>query len=263
MSRKLLLTVLSLALAALAFAAPAAFAQSDPPGVNPTHYWTYQPTQGAHFQPEFIQARDQFFLGFTPIYLDSLQRLVNWVHKNNSPVLDTMIHYTWWNIQNKLPNQSSAILTNQFGQYPINIERLEFMLVPAWKNVPQPGSPDANHYLCYRAFGGPPPPGAYQLRDEWRQDLLPVSPLEYLCAPCWKEHGGVVYPAVDTVTHLAMYRIHPVSERFLPYIQDQFFNGICDVQQRPVEYLMVPSLKQLIPTPTKARTWGRLKTLYR
>ena len=61
------------------------------------------------------------------------------------------------------------------------------MLVPAWKNVPQPGNPPANHYLCYRAQGGPPPLSLYHLEDEWRKDLQHPGPLEYLCAPSLKQ----------------------------------------------------------------------------
>lgn len=247
----------------LALAITGAFAQSDPPGVNPTHYWTYHPTQGGHYQSQYVMARDQFFTGPTPIYLDSLLRLVNWVHKNSSAVPDTFIHYSWWNIQNKLPNQASAIITNQFGSYPITVGNLEFMLVPAWKNEPQPGHPQANHYLCYKASGGPPPPGPFQLRDEWRQDVQQPGPLQYLCAPCEKNHAGQIFPILDPVTHLALYPIAPVSERFLPFMQDQFFTGVCDVRQFPDEYLMVPSLKQIIPTDTRSSTWGRLKTIYR
>jgi hypothetical protein len=210
-----------------------------------------------------VQARDQFFLGFVPLHLDSLERLVNWVQKNGSPVRDSLIHYTWWNITNKLPNFSSAILTNQFGHGPINVYDLDFMLVPAWKNQPQPVGPLANHYLCYRAQGPPPPPTPYQLSDEWRYDYQNVGPLQFLCVPCWKEHGGAIYPPVDTLTHLALYPIVPQSDYFLPFVQDQFFQGVVPVQQRPVEYLLVPSLKQLIPTPTTNPTWGKLKTLYR
>lgn len=262
MSRKLPLLISCLALVCTVLTGSTSHAQFDPPGVNRTHYWTYSP-QYAHGQSEIIQARDQFFLGFTPVFLDSLTRFINWVHKNNSPVEDTLIHYTWWNIRNKLPNFSSAILTNQFGQYPIQVHDLDFMLVPAWKNQPQPGSPQANHYLCYRAQGGPPPPGIYQLRDEWRQDHQPAGPLQYLCTPCWKEHAGAIYPPVDTLTHLALYPMQPTSEWFYPFIQDQFFTGNCQVRQRPTEYLLVPSLKQLIPTSTKSSTWGRVKSIYR
>jgi hypothetical protein len=252
-----------LVVASACFFAGTAVAQNDPPGVNPSHYWTYSPSYGGHYSPEFIQVRDQFFQSFTPVYLDTLERFINWVHKNGSPVPDTLIHYTWWNIVNKLPNSASAILTNQFGQFPAQIGDLQFMLVPAWKNQPQPGNPAANHYLCYKAFGAPPPPQILDLVDEWRHDVQPLGDLEYLCTPCWKEHNGQVFPALDEATHLAMYRISPTSERFFPFIQDQFFSGTCDVFQQPFEYLLVPTLKQILPTDVKKASWGQLKTIYR
>jgi len=264
MNSRRMLSILTIVLASIVLLAGRAGAQTDPPGVNPTHFWTYSPSYGGHYSPEFIQVRDQFFLGFTPIYLDTLERFINWVSKNGSPVVpDTLLHYTWWNIVTKLPNAASVIITNQFGQFPVQLGDLQFMLVPAWKNQPQPQSPVANHYLCYQAFGAPPPTQVVDLVDEWRHDVQQVGSLDYLCTPCWKEHNGQVFPAVDEVTHLAMYRIAPSSERFFPYIQDQFFSGTCDVYQRPIEYLLVPTLKQVVVTDTRKSSWGHVKMLYR
>jgi len=263
MNRKWLPLFSGLLLAGALSLASVAVAQPNPPGVNPTHYWTYQPSYGGHPELHTIQARDQFFTGFTPIILDTLLRFINPVHKDGSPILDPELHYTWWSIANELPNFASAILTNQFGQHPVNVHDLQFMLVPARKDNAAPGSPPANHYLCYRATGGAPFNGLRTLVDQWRTDEQQVGELEYLCAPCWKEHNGTVFPAVDEVTHLAMYRIAPYSPRFFPFIQDQFFSGTCDVQQYPIEYLLVPSLKQLIPTNVTPSTWGRVKSIYR
>jgi len=65
------------------------------------------------------------------------------------------------------------------------------------------------------------------------------------------------------VTHLALYPIQPLSDTFIPFIQDQFVQTQRIVRQFPVEYLMVPSLKNPIPTAAKKSTWGQIKTLYR
>jgi hypothetical protein len=156
-------------------------------------------------------------------------------------------------------------VTNQFGSYDVYVDRLDFLLAPAWKNQPSPipGGPIANHYQCYRANAFTPPTQTYIFHDEWRQDFLPVGPLEYLCVPCWKAHQGRIYAPVDTVTHLAVYRIPPISDYFFPYLQDQFVQAQRLVRQYPVEYLLVPSLKNPIPTGTKKSTWGKLKTMYR
>ena len=262
MSRRLIVLTFSLAIALTLLFARSTFAQIDPPGVDRTHYWTYH-LEPPVIQPALVYAKDQFFLGYVPIQVDSLSRLVNWVLKNNSPVRDTFLHYTWWNINNKLPNHASAILRNQFGSFPIDVFDLDFMLVPAYKNYQSPVPPLANHYLCYKAQGPPPPPTGYDLRDEWRVDFQIPGPLQFLCVPCWKQHNGQIFPPVDTLTHLALYPIRPASERFAASLQDQFITTYELAHQEPVEYLLVPSLKDLIPTSDKRSTWGRIKQIYR
>ncbi|MBI5709478.1 MAG: hypothetical protein HZC42_04125 [Candidatus Eisenbacteria bacterium] len=250
-------------LAGCLFLTPA-YGQGQPTPIDSTHYWTYH-LLNPQFQPVQVQARDQFLSFYTPIYLDSLTRLVNWVYKNQSTVRDTFLHYTWWNIQNKLPVNRQVRVSNQFGDFPVTVERLEFLLAPAWKNPPATVSspPLANHYLCYKAFGFPEPGLSYFLRDEWRNDVQLPHPMEYLCVPCWKEHGAQVFAPTDTVTHLALYPIMPQSDYFYPFVVDQFTAGNFLVQQRPLEYLLVPSTKFEEPTKIERSTWGRIKTLYR
>jgi hypothetical protein len=229
---------------------------------NPTHYWTYQALQPTGF-PQPILVQDQFFRQPIPVTIDTRLRLLNWVHKNNSAVPDTNLHYTWWNIHEKLPVNRQAVVTNQFGSAIVQVLNLEFMLAPAWKNQPNPVAPLANHYLCYRAVGFPPPPAGYDLKDEWRSDFQLPQDMQYLCTPCWKQHLGQVFPAVDTVTHFAVYPIAPVSDRFIPLVSDQFLTQPMLVAQSPLEYLFVPSEKTELPTDVKHRTWGRVKQLYR
>jgi hypothetical protein len=261
-------TLLLLAAGLLLLAQAPAHAQGNPPGVNPTHYWTYQLHQ-PFAQPQPILVQDQFFPAPMPVSVDHMDRLVNWVIKTDpatgftSVPVDTSLHYTWWNIAEKLPVNQVVGVTNQFGSYPVTVSNLEFLLTPAYKNhqasVP---FPTANHYSCYRATGFPPPGRPFLLSDEWHQDVEAPGPLEFLCAPCMKEHNGVTYPILDPVTHLALYSISPQSPLFTPLISDQFFFGPQLVQQLPVEYLLVPSTKQVV-TDTKHHTWGQLKMLYR
>lgn len=104
---------------------------------------------------------------------------------------------------------------------------------------------------------------AYDLRDEWRVDTQQPQAMQFLCAPCMKQHLGITYPVVDTVTHYAVYPITPVSETFVPFIRDQFMALQQLVYQYPLEYLFVPSEKTDLPTDTKKDTWGRLKQMYR
>ena len=230
---------------------------------NPTHYWTYHNLEPIHFpQPIFVQ--DQFFRRGIPVTVDSLTRFLNWVHKNNSAVPDTFLHYTWWNIVNKVPVNKAAIVTNQFGSHIVQVLNLEFLLAPATKNQPATGfTPQANHYLCYRAVGFPSPPAAYDIQDEWRVDIQHPLDMEFLCTPCLKQHGGRVFPPVDTVTHLAVYPITPISDNFVPYVNDQFLARQLFLKQFPYEYLFVPSEKVELPTDVKRSTWGKVKGLYR
>jgi hypothetical protein len=240
--------------------APVAHAQAG--AFNPTHYWTYHlldPVQ----QPATVLAQDQFWQQPVPLTVDRLERLLNWVHKNNSAVPDTFLHYTWWNVQQKLLVNKDVLVTNQFGSYPVRVENLEFLLAPAYKNFQSPVPPHGDHFLCYRAFGFPPPPQTYDLRDEWRVDIQHPGPLEYLCAPCSKAHAGAVYTVSDTVTHYAVYPIQPTSDNFYAFITDQFWQQPNIATQFPIEYLFVPSEKTHRPTETKKSTWGKLKTLYR
>lgn len=231
--------------------------------IDPTHYWTYKLVDPVQIPPTPVFVRDQFFRNGVPVTVDRLERLVNWVHKNGSQVRDTFLHYTWWNVIEPHPMPRSVDILNQFGLFPVDVHHVEFLLAPAWKNEPQPVFPPANHYLCYRAFGPPPPPQTYLLADEWRVDQQVPGPLEYLCLPCSKQHQGAYFEAPDTLTHLALYPIHPGSERFYPFIADQFLSGPRLVQQTPIEYLLVPSEKFEPPTPAGRSTWGRIKSLVR
>jgi len=257
-------TVVKLVLVAagLLLAGARADAQIDPPGVNRTHYWSYRILDPIG-NPQGVGLSDQFFRSPVPNAVDSLLRLINWVYKDNSVVQDTFVHYTWWNLAAKHPANRLTKVTNQFGSYDVQVLNMEFLLTPAWKNYQQPTLPLANHYLCYKAIGPPPPPIPHLLQDEWRYDYQYVDQLEYLCTPCQKIHGGQVYPPVDTLTHLAVYRIYPHSDVFRPLLVDQFLFGPHYVQQSSPEYLFVPSVKYEINTPTKSSTWGKLKTLYR
>jgi hypothetical protein len=252
-------------LAGLALMCVAASVHAQPSGFpfDPTHYWTYS-LENAVLQPQPIFAADQFFRAGVPLTVDHRERLLNWVQKNNSLVPDTLLHYTWWNILEKLPVNRTVIVTNQFGSSRVQVLNLEFLLAPALKNqtvtsVPQ--LPLRNHYLCYRATGFPAPPNGYDMRDEWRVDFQHPGPIEFLCAPCMKQHQGLLFPVVDTVTHYAAYPIQPTSGNFAPVVQDQFATRVELVHQSGAEWIFVPSEKTEPPTSVKKDTWGRLKQL--
>src|SRR5262245_32798728 len=128
-------------LAAIGFIvlAASAHAQQPPPGFpfNPTHYWSYTFFDPVPL-PQPLFAKDQFFPNGVPLTVDKRERLLNWVFKNNSPVLDTLVHYSWWNVLEKLPVNRRVIVSNQFGSFPVTVLNLEFMLAPAFKNFSNP-----------------------------------------------------------------------------------------------------------------------------
>lgn len=212
--------------------------------IDSTHYWSYS-FETPKDTLVTISARDQFIS--LPMAVDTLTRLVNWVHKNHSFVRDTTLHFTWWNIRDKYPVHVFAQITNQFGVHRVKISNLEFLLAPALKNDPATPEDSVSHYLCYQALGFPGPVPEYDLEDEWRTDRQHVYDMKYLCVPCWKTHNGLEYAPVDSITHLAVYEVHPQSEPFRPLLEDQFVTGAFRVQQRsPREYLFVPSTKEVI-----------------
>ncbi len=262
--RGLATTSFRMFIAAIGLALLSASAGAQPAtNFNPTHYWTYHNLQPV-FLPQPIRVQDQFFRQPIPVTVDSLVRFLNWVHKNNSAVPDSFLHYTWWNIVEKLPVNKDAIVTNQFGSHIVHVLNLEFLLAPATKNQAATGQlQPANHYLCYRAIGFPSPPAAYDLQDEWKVDLQHPQDMEFLCTPCFKEHQGRIFPPVDTVTHFAVYPVTPFSDRFVPFVIDQFVARQLFLTQFPLEYLFVPSEKTELPTDVKRSTWGKLKSLYR
>ena len=263
--RGIAIAVSRLCLAGFALLCWSAIAGAQPgPAIDPSHYWTYTNFDSL-VQPQPIFVRDQFFPQGIPVTVDRRPRLLNWVHKNNSAVPDTFLHYTWWNIREKLAVDRAAIVTNQFGSHRVRVLNLEFLLAPAAKSNPPPAGdiPVANHYLCYRALDFPGPTTVYDIQDEWRVDVVQPQAMEYLCAPCFKEHLGLVYPPVDTMLHLAAFPIAAQSGNFVPFVADQFDERQLFVTQVPDEYLFVPSEKTDVPTDVKRSTWGRIKRLYR
>jgi hypothetical protein len=256
----------------LMFAGSVAHSQVGVP-IDTTHYWTW--TVGPRIPnqtPGPVQVRDQFLPG-VPIQVDTLSRLLNPVFKFHEGrvhgVRNPELHYTWWDVRPPYRPNQTVVYYDQF--YPqgavVNVDTLAFLLTPASKRLQQPVPPPPqgeNHYLCYRIFG-PSPNVPVGLQDQFRTGTVDVQRAEYLCAPCEKQHGPVIYPPRDS-THLIFYWVqnpHPVRDVFL---NDQFlvnFTPPVPVFQTPFEYLVVPARKTHISTPTKRSTWGRMKSLHR
>src|SRR6185369_13705660 len=97
----LVICCLTLALGLLSAHTPA-YAQAGA-GIDSTHFWTYKLQQPSTVPAPGVQASDQFFMFPIPITPYRQARLLNWVVKNNSPVRDTSVRYTWWDIQEQIP----------------------------------------------------------------------------------------------------------------------------------------------------------------
>ena len=258
----LLLSCLALALCILPARTPA-YAQAGA-GIDSTHYWSYKLQQPNSPTVPDVQASDQFFQFPVSITPYRQARLLNWVHKNNSTVSDTLVRYTWWDLQEQIPVNQNVIVDNQFGRYEVGVDHLSFMLVPTRKNTDPAGGPlQANHYLCYKVHGFPAPGLPYDMQDDWRHDVVSPQAIEFLCAPCIKYHNGNTFPILDPNTHLAAYPISTTSESFSPYLSNQFATGGVQVQAGGTEYIFVPSVKVENPTPIRKSTWGNIKLLYR
>jgi hypothetical protein len=258
----LLLSCLAFALCILPARTPA-YAQAGA-GIDSTHFWTYKLLQPNTQPVPGVQASDQFFMFPIPITPYRQARLLNWVYKNNSTVRDTLVHYTWWDVQEQVTVNRNVIVDNQFGRYEVTVDHLSFMLVPTRKNTDVAGGPlQANHYLCYKTHGFPAPGLPYSMQDEWRHDFVNPGPIEFLCAPCFKYHNGNTFPILDPNTHLAAYPINTTSESFSPFLSNQFTIGGVQVQAGGTEYIFVPSVKIEDPTPTLKSSWGKIKLLYR
>jgi len=242
---------------------PATAQAGDPAGVFPARYWSYKillPTTQAA-SPVLVQ--DAFFTAPIAVTPTTRSRLVYSVLVDGvgAPPVGT-VHYLWWDLAPKPAMPGTVTVTNLFGTFTVQVQNLDFMLVPAGVNSGP--IPSVNHYLGYQVMQGvAPSAGVFTLQDELRHDQSALGPMQFLCLPCQKDHAGTVYPILDATTALAAYPITPTSIQFRPVVQDQFFQGTLLEQQSPAEYLFIPSTVTPLATAASAPSWGRVKSRYR
>jgi hypothetical protein len=252
--------VSSVAVAALVslLGVSAAHAQAQPPFIDHYHVYNVEPNYSVGLP---VILRDQF--GEENTVVQFLERFSNPVDKNGEGIIDSLLHYSWWRIDNPEPIRS-VLITNQFGpDQPWQVGDAMYLLNPAYKNYQQPGGqpPVANHYKCYRALG-PPIQKDVVLIDQFGIRSGFVTAPELLCNPVEKQiPGKPPDPIIDPVAHLACYRLEPPQFYGIPATMlDQF--GPRDIRFRDDCLLCVPSLKDHI-VPTEPGTWSRVKGLYR
>jgi hypothetical protein len=245
----------------LALGGSAVHAQGTPPtAVDHYHIYNVDPPY-TYGLPVILT--DQF--GTVQVPVLDLERFGVPVNKNNEGIIDTVLHYSWWRINDPEPPRI-VLVGNQFGQdQQWTLYDAQFLLNPALKNFdPATGQhppTGVNHYKCYTAVG-PPVQKTVTLTDQFgTRDGIIMEP-QFLCTPTQKvDPAGVVYPIADPITHLACYVIQPPMFYGIPAnFEDQFMQG--QIRFRDDCLLCVPSTKNVI-VPTEPKSWSRVKGLYR
>lgn len=243
-------------------------------GIDPTFYWTHTDLTPPN-KSATVDIQDQFFAVPTQVTAARLGRVVNWVMVDGAPPIDFNAYYSWWDLQSKLPLQATVKVSNVYanqsnglGNVPVQLSSLDFLLVPAWHNNPQPGPRAANQYACYKASQGiVVSPTTHVGQDAWLTNIpFSLAPIEYVCVPCMMDAAGTSYPILDPATFFAAYPIAPQSARtFTTAVQDPLFQGtvVAGWPGTTGQYLLVPSTVEQIPTAAQSATWGRVKSLYR
>jgi hypothetical protein len=244
-------------------------AQATLPHEN--HYKVYSTILIPYVKP--VGLVDQF--GAITVDHFTLEKFANPTEKIHvdgtvSPIVDPLIHQTWWRID--VPQPARTIVgIDQFGTSQWHLRDAKYLLNPALKNVlPGPGGeypppPVWNHYVCYDALG-PTVGKPVILVDQFGQTNVVVVYGKLFCNPAEKRTtdatGNVhVDPIIDYAAHLACY----VTQDATPMTRsitavDQF--GYWQLETFDSDCLCVPALKEHV-IGTEESTWGRIKAMYR
>jgi hypothetical protein len=212
------------------------------------HYKTYDVAGPEHLGP--ILLRDQFQDEFVDMIL--MTKFATPVKKNNFPYCDSIVHYTWWDLIDPVDPEPLLFVNaqDQFGFHDLEVRDSRFLLTPALK-YPEAGDtiPEKNHYLCYDAVGEPLDIDVH-LVDQFDSTFVVILQPEYFCNPCVKEllDSGIIYPIVDPLAHLIVYRIdNPHQYDIFATMLDQF--GFWQMNLWDNFYLVVPALKNSVQIP--------------
>jgi hypothetical protein len=248
----------------IAAAAGAAQAQGDPGVLPENHYKIYEVPGAPATVTGPVGLRDQFTSEVvTSLILEKFGIPAEKHHLDAAgevfPILDPFLHHTWWRFQSDETIVRRADVLDQFGGYSWRVRQAEFLLTPAGKN--QPSIPEGNHYKCYLADDAPIVDIEVGLVDQVDSVAVIVLQGLYLCNPVAKQYEGVTYPMADSTVHLTCYEvINSTPYAVTESVTDQF-------GQRPIvletnTLLCLPAEKGNV-VPTEARSWGRIKSLYR
>jgi len=195
-----------------------------------------------------------------------LDRFANPVQKEHEgaifPINFPELHYSWWKLTEQ-PYDISVIASNQFGDHPLRLGTLTYLLNPALKTpMPQSALPLANHYTVYQCTGDALTATLVLTDQFYTRTSLNLVP-RYFCTPVEKHTpDGLVYPIIDPAQHYVVYEIEADAVAFPAMITDQFVLDL-PIDMFNDRWLMVPTIKHLPPTEAKSSTWGRVKQLFR
>jgi hypothetical protein len=161
------------------------------------HYVCYAATDLTANDPAPVLLRDEFESGqFNPGKAD---RLCSPARKNDEPIHDTATYLTRYPVTGSPPTPKTVLITNQFGQFTVEVTGPRFLLVPTSRDDPNPPDPQASgfeHYKCY-TFNKTPTVG-----DQFRVGTIGVVAWS-LCNPAQKNDESVR----DPNRHLLCYQI--------------------------------------------------------
>jgi hypothetical protein len=212
------------------------------------HYKTYEVWGPDYTGPMLL--KDQF----QDEYVDMIQmrKFATPVMKNNFPYCDSIVHYTWWELLEPVDPEPLLYVNaqDQFGFQNLQVTDSRFLLTPAVK-FPEANDtiPEKNHYLCYEAIGHGLDIDVL-LVDQFDSTYVVILVPEYFCNPCVKEllDSGTIYPIVDPLAHLIIYRIdNPNQYDIFINALDQF--GYWEFRLNENLYLAVPALKNSVQFP--------------
>jgi len=123
--------ILAAAIAALSI--DAAFAEKNPPGVNPEHYACYRVTPSQPFKPRQVGLVDQFGKGVAVVV--RAMYLCAPVSKNEEPIKDERTHLLCYVLKTSKAANKVAVVVNQFGESLMKIGPLEQLCVPSLKQI--------------------------------------------------------------------------------------------------------------------------------
>jgi hypothetical protein len=163
------------------------------------HYKTYMISPPLTYEMPF-EAEDQFGYGFhTTIAMDQLAAPAK---KNQEPMADTLVHYSWWAIDGEEPGRW-VVTDNQFGEQGLQVGNAVYWLNPALKNAHGINQlPIANHFKCYEAIGHPVGQNVTLTTQFGSEDVTVKEPVVF-CNPAKKiDRYGQVFDIVEPDYHL-------------------------------------------------------------